>query len=354
MNTVAFIKTGDGNITLILNAKNFSVGTSHPNYQRILAALKDRKYDGLEDLLDIPTAITARMGGSKVRIENGQVFYGDLPAHNTITERILAFLSEGLPTEPLMRFFENMMANPMPLAVAELYDFLNHKGFPITEDGCFIGYKGIRQDWMDWHSGTKDNSIGKKPEMDRKEVDPNRRNECSTGLHVGTLEYASGFNSGKNGRIVLVKVNPKDCIAVPKDHDCSKLRVCTYEVLSEAQGLIETPMYPMPSTMTYSEPDGDDEDYGDDEYDNESSDSLAYTEGETAFSDGLSQDENPYDSDIDTNHEDWYYGWQDAADNYAQSGGNVKTQMPKRLACQHCGSKGGKRHATNCRRPRKS
>lgn len=369
MNQVAFIKTGDGNITLILNAKNYSIGTSHPNYNQIVEALKGRDYDRLENLIDIPAAITQNMGvqtGGNVVVRNGQVFYRDMPMHNTVTERILDFIREGLPYEPLVRFLENLMANPMPIAVAELFDFLENtssgrKQFPITDDGCFIGYKGIRNDWMDCHTGTIDNSIGKRPNMDRSKVDPDRRNECSQGLHVGTIDYAKGFGQ----RTVLVKVNPKDCIAVPKDHNCSKLRVCEYEVIAEApKESIQTPMYPMPEAspqvVSYEE---------------------AYQQGKAEFNNGRDQCTNPYDDETEA-WNGWYEGWEDAADGYAQDehdeivvtllsedeiereetntityGDKMITKTVrtvKRPACSYCGAKGGKRHATNCKRPRKS
>lgn len=319
MQTVAFIKTGDGNITLILNAKNFSVGTSHPNYQKILDALKTKVYDGLEDLIDIPAAITARMGGNKgsVTVKNGQVHYRGIAMHNTVTERILDFLNEGMPTEPLVRFLENLLENPMPEAVSELYDFLaNTAGgrsqFPITDDGCFIGYKGIKDDWTDAFTGRIDNSIGTIVTMDRCKVDPDRRNECSYGLHVGTLEYARGFAA----RTILVKVNPRDCIAVPKDYNCSKLRVCRYEVIAEhAEGVIQTPMYPMP---TVAEDHEAEEDFGDGEYNDDFEDEV-----NTELTAGVAK--------------------------HVQV---IKTV--KRKPCSYCQAKGGKKHDKKCKRPRKS
>jgi hypothetical protein len=320
MNQIAFIKTGDGNITLILNAKNYSIGKSHPNYTRILQALKDGVHDDLEDLLDIPAAITSRMGGNKgsVTVQHGQVYYRGSPMHNTVTERILAFLNEGLPTEPLVRFLENLLENPMPEAVKELYDFLENTSggrsqFPITEDGCFIGYKGISADWKDAYTGKIDNTIGTIVSMGRDKVDPNRRNECSYGLHVGTLEYARGFAA----RTILVKVNPRDCIAVPQDYNCSKLRVCQYEVLAEAENVIETPMYPMPSSQ--------------DDYDDE-------------------DDMMIVDDYIDDDFED-------EVETELTAGAACHTQVVKtvkRKPCAYCGAKGGKKHAKKCKRPRKS
>lgn len=318
MQNVAFIKTGDGNITLILGSKNFSVGNSHPNYSAILNALKTKVYTGLEALLDIPAAITNSMGGRGVTVQDGQVFYNGTPMHNTITDRILSFLNEGLPVEPLIRFLENLMQNPSSRSVNELYDFLEHKGFPITEDGCFIGYKGIRADWKDRYSNSIDNSIGQKPRVERNRVDDNREHECSWGLHVGTLEYAQNYCSE---RIVLVKVNPADCVSVPKDHDASKLRVCGYEVIAEATARIDTPMWPMPAPI---EDDGEDD-----------------------FFD--IEDEDDFDDE-----EDPFFNDQDEEDDSDLQTQNVSLVTPQRPPCNACGARGGKRHDPKCNRTRRS
>lgn len=318
MQKIAFIKTQDGNITLIVGNKTFSVGTSHINYEKILEALKSKAFDMLESLVDVPATITNSMGGLGVSVRNGQVFYGEKPMHNTITGRILSFIQEGLPHEPLIKFLENIMQNPMPAAVEELYDFLEHKGFPITEDGCFIGYKKVREDYMDHHSGTIENKIGAVISMPRDQVDPNRRNECSYGLHVGTMEYARSFGAG---HMLLVKVNPKDCIAVPKDHNASKLRVCEYEVTETApEERIDTPMYPMPKK------------------------GIEYSEDES---------DNPYDSDDDIGADDEFENTPINTKAKPKAKKVKVTKTPKRAACTFCGAKGGKGHKANCKRPRK-
>lgn len=322
MQNFAYIITGDGNITLVFDAKNFSVGKSHRNYSKIVDAIKAKEYDRLDALIDLPATITAGMNRGTVTVKNGEVFYRGKPMHNTVTERILAFIDSDLPFEPLMRFLENLLENPMPEAVNELYDFLENTAsgrsqFPITEDGCFIGYKGVNDNYTDRHTGMFDNTPNiteprpglKLPKIPREEVDPDRRNECSHGLHVGTLEYARGFGA----RVVLVKVNPRDCIAVPQDHNYSKLRVCQYEVLAEAESVLEHPMYPMPQqTAAYNE----------DEFDGD------YNED--------------FEDDVDT----------ELTAGQATHVQTVKTV--KRKPCSYCGAKGGKRHAKNCYRPKRA
>jgi hypothetical protein len=74
------------------------------------------------------------------------------------------------------------------------------------------------------------NGVGEHIEVQRNCVDDDRNNHCRPGLHVGSLDYARGWARGK---VVVVKVNPKDVVSVPNDCQCQKLRCCAYTVVSE-------------------------------------------------------------------------------------------------------------------------
>jgi hypothetical protein len=54
-------------------------------------------------------------------------------------------------------------------------------------------------------------------------------------LHCAGWNYLPHFGSGSEStdRIVIVKVNPADVIAVPNDYNNAKMRVCKMEVLRE-------------------------------------------------------------------------------------------------------------------------
>jgi hypothetical protein len=94
-----------------------------------------------------------------------------------------------------------------------------------------LAYKRVREDYKDIYSGTIDNIIGTVVSVPREQVDPDRRHQCSYGLHVGALDYVRGY--GARGHILVVKVNPQDCVSVPQDHNHMKLRTCRYEILFE-------------------------------------------------------------------------------------------------------------------------
>ena len=126
-----------------------------------------------------------------------------------------------------------MNENPSDHAIVELFDFMQHEHLPITDDGHFLAYKAVNKDFKDKWSGTFDNSVGNTVEVDRDNVDSNRNNGCSKGLHVGSLDYVKGYGSEDSGdQFLVVKVNPMDVVSVPHDSRYQKLRCCKYEVVA--------------------------------------------------------------------------------------------------------------------------
>jgi hypothetical protein len=71
-----------------------------------------------------------------------------------------------------------------------------------------------------------------------------------------------------------------------------------------------------------------------------------------------SEDDFPEaDGDYDEpEYEDYDDDDDDEEDDYEDEDSDVSRHdiMPKRPACTYCGSKGGKKHAGNCRRPQKA
>lgn len=229
---LSFIRTSQGNLNVVLSTgRSFHVGHEHPNYKTLLDAIKTGDEKKFVAHVDIPKAIAKKSGGL-VEVVNGQVCYKGEVVHNVVANRILEFMNVGLPFQPLVNFLGNLLENPSRRSVEQLYTFLENKNLPITDDGCFLGYKAVRHDWKDKHSGKITNTPGTVVKVARSSVDDDFRNQCSYGLHVGGIEYVRSFGGGDD-RFLIVKVNPKHAVAVPTDHQCQKLRVEEYLVVKE-------------------------------------------------------------------------------------------------------------------------
>jgi hypothetical protein len=274
----AFLKSANGTFTIYYNQAVHSIDKSHLNYGAIEDALKTGKYDNLSTLLSPADSVKKKLsstpGAASVQVRDGQVFYGDEVVHNTIVDRILNFIAEGYKFEPLVKFLDNLMQNPSKAALDNLYRFLEHNKMPITEDGCFLAYKRVRDDYKDIHSGTKDNSPGQTVTMPRNKVQDDPNVTCSYGLHVAALEYPS-VHFGSSGKIVVCKVNPRDVVSVPTDYNNQKMRVCEYVVLEDFKEEIKQENVVSKEVPMVDDDDYDDEDsyLDDDDFDDEDDDS---------------------------------------------------------------------------------
>lgn len=245
-------------LVLFLDNKQVSLEKTDSRYPKVIKFF-DLPAEEQEDYVRgqlSPKAVKIDVihGQNGFEVVEDKVFYKGSELPNALANKIRSMVREGIPVTHFEAFWENLDKNPSSSSVNELLDFLEYKELPITEDGCFIAYKGLRSDYYSIHGNSKTkvvtgvvdsggrifNGIGETIEVTRRDVDDNRDHHCSYGLHVGSLAYASSFGNG--GKLVVVKVNPKDVVSVPTDCSCQKCRVSAYTVLSDYDGEIEAPV----------------------------------------------------------------------------------------------------------------
>lgn len=293
MSFTAKMLTGS-TITAIVDSKPYQVGTSHPNYSMLLEAYRNNDSETFVSLVNenkgVEVYVQKDSKGNEtgITVEEDKVLYKGRELHNVLVDRILSFRTKKLPVDDMVKFLENLIQNPSSSSVNELFDFMENKNLPITENGTFIGYKAVRSDYWSKTAGktvlikgkTDDegrvyNGVGEEIECERNQVDDNRQHECSNGLHVGGLSYATVTFRNSGDKVVLVEVNPKDVVSVPRDYNAQKLRACAYKVIGE----YEVPLDDVSTRDFYEE---EDEDYDYEEF----TDYLSYEDlevGETVF-----------------------------------------------------------------------
>tara|TARA_B100000676_G_C17835721_1_gene710211 strand:+ start:64 stop:876 length:813 start_codon:yes stop_codon:yes gene_type:complete len=224
----------DNSLTVVIDGKAQTMQKSHPSWERAKLALQAEDFDLLEDLFDVAKAVPAYSDGL-IEVVDGQVLYDGEEIHNHVVDRLLYFMRENLPYQPLVKFLGKLMDNPSARATNELYAFLEHKNMPLTPDGNFLAYKGVNHDFTDKYSGKFDNSVGQTLKMTRNTVCDDANIGCSAGFHAGSYEYAKGYASG-GGHLMVVEIDPSDVVSVPHDCECQKLRTSKYKVV----GVYET------------------------------------------------------------------------------------------------------------------
>lgn len=227
---VGFMLT-KGSVNLTYGNTSKTVAKDDPRFPKILEAIRAGKLDLIPEIVN-PTAVFEKAG---IKVEEGLLTVRGLPLPPELNAKILEYRQQNIPYQSLMNFWAKLEQNPSFHTRQFLFKFLENKGHALTEDGCFIGYRGVREDFKDSHSKTFDNSPGQVCQMDRHLVDDDHTKSCSHGLHVGGYEMAKGFGP----KMVIVKVDPRDVVAVPDAYAGNKLRVCKFEVLSEAQAALQ-------------------------------------------------------------------------------------------------------------------
>ncbi|QIW90529.1 UNVERIFIED_ORG: hypothetical protein GCAPEGMB_00182 [Vibrio phage V07] len=222
------------NVSFTFKGQAYSADITAPNYSKIVAALLDNDGELAVSLLDVAKGIEEFMLGNVV-VKGGVVKYKDLDIDGGMTGRILEAMEAGDKSQvtKLVKFFENLIENPSRRAVEELYGFLEAADIELTDDGHFLAYKKIRDNYKDIHSNTMCNKPGTRVWMLRHQVNDDKDQTCSAGLHVCSKGYLPHFGGAAGNRIVLCKVNPRDVVSVPTDYNNTKLRCSEYLVLKE-------------------------------------------------------------------------------------------------------------------------
>lgn len=236
----SYIKTYDG-LSLVIDFRPFVVESNHPKYDLIVDAIREKKWNTIPALIntasDVVQWLDKSTSGNQSMFEidenAGEIrFDGNIVA-GQIVEQMIEMRNEKLDIAPLQQFLIKLYNNPSHRAVTELYGWIANSKFTITDDGDFIAYKRVREDYTSCHDGKTKNNIGLIVEMPRNQVDDESDNTCSKGLHFCSHEYLNHFGSSSGTKIVLVKINPADVVSIPTDYNNTKGRACRYEIVGE-------------------------------------------------------------------------------------------------------------------------
>ena len=135
---VPYMISGEGNITLVLNGEQFFIVKEDSAYDKVKQGLIDEATEEeLLVLVDKAKEVSDYISDTGIKIKGGCIFYQEEEVHNTLTERILMFMKDGLPVEPLMKFLVKLMENPSYSLPTELnWIEKNYKQFLIDNLIC--------------------------------------------------------------------------------------------------------------------------------------------------------------------------------------------------------------------------
>ena len=285
---IAYIAT-ESTITIVLDNKTRTVQVKSKSHRNGVILALERFKKSAQSALDIEELEAFLAPIRRIALESDKRFELDesgkrlflvgtkIPIPGKLGDKIMDFLENNLPVDPLVRFWESCLRNPFYVAVDELFVFLEENHLPITDDGGFLGYKKLNfvrgkqtisvpdefeelilsedgqtvtsvtgaivtphikkqylrfvsesnnPDMVDVHSGTIHQKVGEVVRIERIKLNElDRRGECGYGLHIGAFSYSFSGNVR-----VLCKVMPEDVIACNEGQ--AKLRTCKYQIVS--------------------------------------------------------------------------------------------------------------------------
>lgn len=244
MSKVIIINTPRGITFLTADAsKSVSISKDHQNYHLASEFTQDSDFDEIFEVCSEPLRKVIRIAK---QYKNSLLTFNDagngmyLEIHgNTvavppaIAKVIIVLDAEGGDITPLVSFLENMLKNPNKEIYQDIFAWLQAGNFTLTEDGHFLAYKKVREDYKDIFSGTMDNSVGATPSMPRSNVTTDRNQTCAAGLHWCSWDYLAFYGGAPQNRIMIVKVNPADVDRIPTDYDRNKGVSWAYTVVAE-------------------------------------------------------------------------------------------------------------------------
>ena len=232
-----------GFITVVLDGERHSINAGNGMFSKALEAYKVNDWDAFIGCVN-PTIRLKSLYASYegIEVKDGNLYVFEEPVHSTLATRVLSFLEAGLDCVHLFKFILKLNLNPSKRAVDELYTFLEHRALPITDNGNFLAYKAVREDYTDKYTGKFLNTIDAVLEMPRNKVDDDKNVGCSYGFHAGTVEYAKDF-MGREGHLMIVEINPADVVSIPTDCQFQKLRTSKYKVVGEYEIDLTDPLY---------------------------------------------------------------------------------------------------------------
>lgn len=308
----------ESSVVVFIDGEVYTISSNHPNYREIIQVLLDDTMSEFNKIyyvlghVDVAASIEKYADG-RITIEGDTIMYNgmDIPME-VLAERILKLRGDESSFEHLVKFLDNLMANPSTDSRDDLYRFLSRNNLPITNRGTFLAYKKVNINYKDVHSNTFDNSIGAVVSMPRAHVDPDRNNTCSAGFHAASYDYMDSYGGD---RVVIVEIDPKDVVSVPVDHDDAKLRCCKYTVIGEIENYQSTQI-----RSGYVDVEQDDDFFEDD------------TEDETDVFDDYYADESEWDGQF--NEDDEGVRWiSNGAEkigeivDYIEAGNSLKTHV---------------------------
>jgi hypothetical protein len=237
--SIPYIENEEG-VTFFSNGNTYDLSSEHLKYDEVISIL-DNNPEKIEEAIRFCTEpiLNIVLGEVKFDYSIQKVFFNGNAVENKAINYLFHLHKAGRNHSKIEKFIEKLFLNPNISTINDLFNFVQKNKMPICEDGDFLAYKVVENDYTS--RGNTKNEIGKEisPTLSWKEVDVDRNNTCSTGYHFCSWNYIENAFGGistikrKKQRLLVIKVNPANVASIPNDYNDSKGRATTYFIQEE-------------------------------------------------------------------------------------------------------------------------
>jgi hypothetical protein len=226
----------DDEVVVVLGNYPYIVSVDDPRYEAVTEAVDEDDEEGLLNILSSKRKASGMLRGLEdegIEYSEGTYSYKGNTIAMDLNDYLAAAMDTGGSVTPIVKFIQNLYENPNHDTRMRLFGFIERNKMPLMDDGRFIAFKGVGEDYYDKHSHTVDHTPGRYiPVKDWSDVDTDSTVTCSRGYHACAKEYLDSWYAGSD-RIVSVAIDPADVGAIPDDYNQAKLRCRHYAVLAD-------------------------------------------------------------------------------------------------------------------------
>lgn len=205
------------NISVFYDHQTYIITASDKRFPKIKKACINDDIGLVVDLLNIKNKLKNIIDIS----EDNEMRIADSKLPASLSKKIVDTVAIYNDTKVLDKFKNRLSKNPSKTTREHLLEFLSYNGASLLEDGRFLAYKYVTNNYRDTYTGKFNYAPGKTVTMLRKDVVDDPYKACAAGLHVGSWGYSGSFDT-----VVLCVIDPVDVVSVPFDYEHQKIRCC--------------------------------------------------------------------------------------------------------------------------------
>lgn len=223
----------DEEIFFVFDNKPYTYTKSHSDFYTIVAHVQGNNQDDLREIFNRVNDLVVATNGFFKCTENGHVYYNKSLLTDATADLIYDKLKNKTERQAWYNMLDKIAQNPRQDIMHEIILWIEEASLAIFDDGDILAFKKVNDNYTSIHDSRTMNALHTTISLPREQCDDSRKRTCSSGLHFCSYGYLDHFSGSGNSRVLILKINPRDIVAIPEDYNNQKGRACSYYIWGE-------------------------------------------------------------------------------------------------------------------------